>query len=180
MFRAALLSPVVTCGLLVSAATCGLANAAQADDWGRSAVGVAKRSDGAVAVVTVWCMGRRQENLQIAGFNGEIGDSVYAAAGQSDTPATVHTIGRGDGHLVPLRSKAIPTSERLIAYNAGERRDLLGAHVYPSSVAVFTADRLPVSDAPLPTELLAGDHQRTSLDELVAHKCDAADPLSAG
>ncbi|MDO5498884.1 MAG: hypothetical protein Q4F67_04280 [Propionibacteriaceae bacterium] len=151
--------------------------ATASEDSGRSAVGIARRADGSVVAVTAWCIGQRAENLQVASFDGqEATETIYAATGSSSEPVTVHTIGHIDG-LTPTQNHGLPTSELLVAFNSGERRDWLQHKAYPSTAAVFEIDELPVTNEDLPTRVVAQDRQEMSLQELIGLKCVTPQPM---
>lgn len=150
----------------------------RAEASGRSAVGVAKRTDGSIVMVTVWCLGQRHENLHISRFDQDPTELIYVAAGISSEPITVHTIGHVDDGINPMRNQGLPSRGLLVAYNTGERSVLLGSAAYPSTAAVFAIDRLPVSDDPLPTDLMAGNQQVVRLHQLIDAKCH--DPIVSG
>lgn len=180
MFSRRLLVALGVAVLSVVPATIGCSALATAsDDSGRSAVGMARRADGSVVVVTAWCIGQRDENLKVASFDGnEATETIYSAVGSSREPVTVHTIGHIDT-LTPTRNQGLPTSELLVAYNSGERRDWLQHKAYPSTAAVFEVDQLPMTTDELPTTVIAADRQEMSLQELIGLKCVTPHPINA-
>lgn len=141
------------------------------DATGRSVVGLARRSDGSLVMVTAWCLGRRTEEPRIALWDGRIGTELYAASGPSSDPVTVHEVGRPTPGFTVHTNGALPAQGTLVAHNAGEREELFSKHAYPSSVAVFTLADLPTSDDPVPDQLITGERQRTTASRLIAGKC---------
>lgn len=151
-------------GLLVGCAE-------RSDDAGRSAVGVARRADGSVVVVTAWCLGKREEKIQISRFEGgDARELLYVARGSTSEPVTIHTVGHIDT-LTPFRNRGLPTTGVLVAYNAGKRQTLFRQQAYPSTVAVFELDRLPLAESRLPRTVLAGDQREISIKALIGGKC---------
>lgn len=151
--------------------------ASQPGQTGRSAtgaggvVGMAKRSNGSLVMVTAWCLGERTEQPRIATWDGRIGDELYAASGPSSDPVTVHEIGRPAPGFTLRTNRPLPSQTNLVAHNAGERRELFSERAYPSTVAVFRIADLPTSEAPVPTELITGERQRATPEQLIAGKC---------
>ncbi|OYO21616.1 hypothetical protein CGZ93_09940 [Enemella dayhoffiae] len=158
---------VAGCAAPGSAATRRVAD----DGQGRSVVGVAKRSDGRIVLVTAWCLGERREQPRIASYDGRAGQELYAAHGQSSDPVTVHEVGRPASGFELIRNQPLPVRGLLIAHNAGERGGWLAEQAYPSAVAVFGVADLPTSDAPMPPRLITGDRQRTTSEQLISAKC---------
>lgn len=139
--------------------------------YGRSVVGVARRTDGAVTVVTAWCIGSRDEDLRIASYlEAEHGDVLYRTTGPSGEPLTVATVGRPVKGFEVVVNKPFPGGP-MVAYNAGARRDWLFRRTYPSSATVFVMEDLPVSDAAVPDRVMVGQLKVITVQEMIAAKC---------
>lgn len=139
--------------------------------YGRSVVGVARRTDGAVTVVTAWCIGSRSEDLRIASYlEAQHGDVLYRTTGPSSDPLTVATVGRPVTDFDIRINKPFPGGP-MVAYNAGARRDWLVRRTYPSTATVFVMEDLPVSDAAVPEKVMVGHLKVVTVQEMIAAKC---------
>lgn len=142
----------------------------------RSAVGVARRTDGTVVLVTVWCAGERTENPQISTYVPTSQDSeqsrvLFEARGRSADPITVMEVGlEAPGYTLTV-NEPLPESESLIAFNYGSQQQLFREVSYPSSAAVFALHELPISDAAIPDPVLTGPRKVISSSELSNTKC---------
>ncbi|GAB3698279.1 hypothetical protein [Mariniluteicoccus flavus] len=140
-------------------------------EYGRSVVGVARRTDGTVVVVTAWCIGNRHEDLRISGYaEAQLGEELYRTTGPSSDPLTMVTIGQPARDFEVKTNRPLPTGP-LVAYNAGARRDWLIRRTYPSSATAFLVGDLPVSDAVIPEKVMVGQLKVVPLHEMVAAKC---------
>ncbi|OYO18187.1 hypothetical protein BI335_08105 [Enemella evansiae] len=149
----------------------GQVSRSASDAGGRSVVGMARRSDGSLVMVTAWCLGERTEEPRIATWDGRVGEELYAASGPSSDPVTVHEVGRPAPGFTLRSNRPLPTGRTLVAHNAGERQELFRQRAYPSTVAVFDLGDLPTSDDPVPERLITGERQRTTAELLIAGKC---------
>lgn len=168
--RSAAVAAVVTAALLVGTG-CTL-NGSEA----RSAVGVARRTDGTVALVTSWCAGERTENPQISTYVPSSGaaDSsrvLFEAQGRSSDPITVMEVGREAPGYTLTVNEPLPTDTSLIAFNYGSQRQFFREVSYPSSAAVFALHELPISDEAIPELVLTGPRKVISTTELSNTKC---------
>lgn len=165
---------------LIGAILVGLSAAAgvlfinNTNDVGRSTVGMARRSDGSVVMVTAWCAGQRMENPRVEYYTGSelphADARLYEAVLESNTPLTVHAIGRGQPQEIRV-NKPIRGGVQLIAFNSGRRSDLLRATEYPSSASLFVLNELPVSDEAVPPRVLTGNHRLIDVNVMAADKC---------
>lgn len=168
--RSALTAAVVTVALLAGSG-CTL-NAPEA----RSAVGVARRTDGTVALVTSWCAGERTENPQISTYVPSTGSSdssrvLFEAQGRTSDPITVMEVGREAPGYTLTVNEPLPTDISLIAFNYGSQKQLFREVSYPSSAAVFALHELPISDEAIPELVLTGARKVISTNELSNTKC---------
>ncbi|GAB3623488.1 hypothetical protein GCM10027418_15710 [Mariniluteicoccus endophyticus] len=139
--------------------------------YGRSVVGVARRTDGAVVVVTAWCIGNREEDVRITSYKeAEVGEELYRTRGPSSDPLTVVTAGKPDRGFEVLVNRPMP-DHPMIAYNAGARRDWLIKRTYPSAATVFVLGELPLTDAPVPEQVMVGHLKVVPVQQLIAAKC---------
>ncbi len=163
-------------GITAASALVLVAGCTAAPDTERSAVGVAARSDGSVVLVTAWCMAARTEDPQVHsyrvdGVNSGPVELLYRASGSSQDPVTVHQVGQANQGFEAVTNQPLPASGLLIAYNAGSVRSGLGSRAFPSSAALFTLSDLPVSDDPLPQQVVTGARHRVPLQQLIQGKC---------
>lgn len=167
--------PARSGSILGAAALVLLTGCTAVPDTERSAVGVAARSDGSVVLITAWCMAARTEDPQVHSYrtgNGQgPAELLYRASGSSDEPVTVHHVGQRNKGFRAVENRPLPTSELLIAYNAGSVRVGFGSREFPSSAAVFRLSDLPVSDEELPAEVVTGARHRVPLQQLIQGKC---------
>lgn len=151
---------IVALGALVIAVLLALAVARSGPEYGRSMVGIAKRSDGRVVVVTAWCIANRAESLHIRDYTeGQLGRDLLVRQARSSEALTVMEI-----------DEPLPRTP-LVVYNTGSRRDWLIRREFPSAATVFLTGELPVSDQPLPDRVMVGATHIVPRAELVAAKC---------
>ena len=141
-------------------------------DEGRSTVGVARRTDGSVTVVTAWCAGERLDEPRIDTWvDGRSGKRLVAASGSSTQDVTAYVVGRPNTGMEETVSEPLPESDPLVAYNAGQPDSWWPRQGYPSSAAVFRVNQLPVSDTDVPREVMVGDGEVIPSAELFTERC---------
>lgn len=141
-------------------------------DEGRSIVGVARRTDGSVTLVTAWCAGQRLDEPRIDTWvDGRAEKRLVAASGSSTQDITTYVVGRPHSDMDETVNEPLPNSTPLVAYNAGQPDSWWPRQGYPSSATVFRVDQLPVSDTDVPREVMVGDGEVISSAELLAQRC---------
>ena len=143
-------------------------------DEGRSTVGVARRTDGSVTVVTAWCAGPRVDEPRIDTWvESGTGPNLMTASGSTTDSITMHIVGRPESGMAESVNKPLPEDRLLVAYNAGRPDTWWPRDGYPSSATVFRVNELPVSDTPMPRDLVVGDGETVSATEFVENRCSS-------
>lgn len=141
-------------------------------DDGRSSVGMAKRPDGSVVMVTAWCAGPRIDHPFIATWDdGERGQTILESSGTTDATTTIFTVGGLNSGYTDAVQEPLPQDQLLIAYNRGKPDSVLPRQGYPSAATLFRVDGLPVSRAKLPEQVVVGNNRVVPLSELVDQRC---------
>ena len=164
------LSLVIGLALVLGASAAGVV--LWRTDEGRSSVGVARRTDGSVTLVTAWCAGERLDEPRIdAWVDGRSGHRLMAASGSSTQDVTAYVVGRPNAGMEETVNEPLPESDPLVAYNAGQPDSWWPRQGYPSSATVFRVNQLPVSDTDIPREVMVGDGEIIPSSELFTQRC---------